>query len=139
MLQLLASEHFAGLRAVTFALRDRRECGPGADLSFARRVATDLGIAHVEILADPDDVLSLLGEVLVSGQDYRDFNVHCGLVNAALGRRLREQLGADGGAPAPVLLTGDGMNELMADYRPVLYKGVEYYGLPRVGGACLHA
>jgi hypothetical protein len=36
-----------------------------------------------------------------------------------------------------VLLTGDTMNELMADYSPVTYRGVEYYGLPRVDGQAL--
>ena len=32
----------------------------------------------------------------------------------------------------PVVLTGDTMNEIMADYSPVAYGAREYYGLPRV-------
>jgi asparagine synthetase B (glutamine-hydrolysing) len=128
----LAREHFPGLCTVTFALRDPREAGPGADLFFARRVATDLGLAHLEVLADPDEVLGLLDEVLVYGQDYRDFNVHCALVNAALGRAIaaRHPTG-----PRPVVLSGDVMNELLADYAPVRFQGREYFGLPRLDQA----
>lgn len=125
----LAREHFPRLCAVTFALREPREAGPGADLFFARRVATDLGIPHTEVLARPDEVLALLDEVLVYGQDYRDFNVHCGLVNAALGKALRARHPA---GPRPIVLSGDVMNELMADYSPVKYRGREYFGLPRL-------
>jgi asparagine synthetase B (glutamine-hydrolysing) len=126
---LLAKEHFEGLRAVTFALRHRRENGPGTDLHFARRVAADLGLPHVEVLADPGEVLDLLDDVLVYGQDFRDFNVHCGLVNAVIGKAIG---GWHPEGPRPVVLTGDGMNELLADYAPVRFKGREYFGLPEL-------
>jgi len=123
----LASKSFPDLRAVTFALRDPREAGPGADLFFARRVASDLGIAHIEVLAHRDEVLALLDETLVYGQDYRDFNVQCGLVNAAIGKAI-DALHPSG--PRPVVLSGDAMNELLADYAPVQFRGREYFGLP---------
>jgi len=123
----LAREHFSDLRAVTFALR--REVGPGTDLHFARRVAADLGIPHVEALARPEEVFALLDDVLVYGQDYRDFNVHCGLVNAAIGKAIQR---AHRDGPRPVVLSGDTMNELLADYAPVQFRGREYFGLPRL-------
>lgn len=125
----LASEVFPGLHAVTFALDSPREVGQGSDLSFARRVATDLGLPHLEVLADPGEVLELLDEELVYGQDYRDFNVHCGLVNAALGRAIGAHHPA---GPRPVVLSGDGMNELLADHVPVHFRGREYFGLPKL-------
>jgi asparagine synthetase B (glutamine-hydrolysing) len=125
----LARKVFPDLCAVTFALRNPRESGPGADLYFARRVASDLGLAHVEVLAEPDEIIELLDEVLVYGQDYRDFNVHCGLVNAALAKAIgaRHAVGL-----RPVVLSGDTMNELLADYTPVQFQGREYFGLPRL-------
>ncbi len=123
----MAAEHLDDVRAVTFALKHPRESGPGADLFFARRVAAELGIAHIEVLAHPDEVLALLDDALVYGQDYRDFNVHCGLVNAAIGKAIGA-LHTTG--PRPVVLTGDVMNELMADYTPVQFRGREYFGLP---------
>lgn len=129
MIAALAREHFADLRVVTFALQDPREAGPGSDLHFARRVAMDLGLSQLELRERPEDVLGLLDEVLVHGQDYRDFNVQCGLVNAALGRAIGA-LHTDG--PRPVVLSGDTMNELLADYAPVEFRGREYFGLPRL-------
>lgn len=129
LIAALAREHFANLSAVTFALQDARDAGPGSDLHFARRVAADLGLPHVEVLAQPGDVLGLLDEVLVYGQDYRDFNVQCGLVNAAIGRAIGDLHGA---GSRPVVLTGDAMNELLADYTPVEFRGREYFGLPRL-------
>ncbi len=125
----LAGKYFPNLRAVTFALHYPREAGPGSDLFFARRVAADLGIAHVEVLADPEDVVGLLDDVLVYGQDYREFNVYCGLVNAAIAKAVGA-LHPEG--PRPVVLSGDAMNELLADYTPVEYQGREYFGLPQL-------
>src|SRR5262249_54225833 len=37
----------------------------------------------------------------------------------------------------PLVLTGDGMNEFMVDYKPVEYRGVQYYALPRLDPARL--
>ena len=130
----LARERFPGLRAATFALRNRREVGPGTDLHFARRVAADLGIPHDEILVRAEEVFALLDDVLLFGQDYRDFNVHCGLVNAAIGQALGR---AHAGGPRPVVLSGDTMNELVADYAPVQFRGREYFPLPQLDAANL--
>ena len=90
-------------------------------------MASHLGIEHIEVLADPDEVLALLDDVLVYGQDYRDFNVHCGLVNATIGKAI-QAMHPEG--PRPVVLSGDVMNELLADYTPVQFQGLEYFGLP---------
>lgn len=129
LIAALAREHFARVSTVTFALRDPREAGPGSDLFFARRVASDLGLPQVEVLAQPEDVLALLDLVLVYGQDHRDFNVQCGLVNAAIGKALGALHPA---GPRPVVLSGDVMNELLADYTPLEYRGREHFGLPHI-------
>ena len=71
----------------------------------------------------------LIDPVLMYGQDWRDFNVHCGIVNLAIARAIRAEH-HDGARP--LLLTGDGMNELMADYSPVIHNELEYYSLPRL-------
>jgi asparagine synthetase B (glutamine-hydrolysing) len=131
---LLAREHLCAgeLTALTFALRGDSRADAGGDLGFARVAARAAGVRLEVVRPSPDELVELLDTVLLYGQDWRDFNVHCGLVNAALGRWLREQLGDDRGLPPPVLLTGDTMNELMADYSPVVHRGVEHYGLPRL-------
>src|SRR6185437_14973927 len=56
---------------------------------------------------------------------------HCALVNARIAEHLAETR-ASGGADRPVILTGDTMNELMADYVPVTFRGTEFYSLPKL-------
>lgn len=131
----LASRTIRGVRAVTFCVGDEAASdGPGTDMHFARLAADALQLPLDEVFIDPSELLSLLDVVLVYGQDWRPFNVHCGLVNAALGAALaqRHPTGA-----RPVVLTGDGMNELMADYSAVDYGGTEHYRLPRLGAGPL--
>jgi asparagine synthetase B (glutamine-hydrolysing) len=97
------------------------------DLRFVRRLAQDLGVRLRIVSRTAKQLLELLDDVLIYGQDWRDFNVHCGLVNAAIGL----DLGRDQTARSrPLLLTGDCANELTADYAPLKYRGQTYYALP---------
>jgi asparagine synthetase B (glutamine-hydrolysing) len=104
--------------------------GERDDLHFARRVAAALGVPLEVVTVPRQALLDLVDPVLLYGQDFRDFNVHCGLVNlalaAALGKRHPQ------GGVRPVVLTGDTMNELVADYTPVEYGARQYYGLPQL-------
>ena len=125
LIAALAKRYVPGLRAVTFKLAGEDT----EDVLFARRVAESLDIPLEVVTFDASEIELLLDTVLVYGQDWRDFNVHCGLVNAAIGSTLGERH-ADGARP--VVLTGDTMNELMADYLPVTYRGRVYYELPRM-------
>jgi asparagine synthetase B (glutamine-hydrolysing) len=130
---LLAKEHLSGVEGVTLSVvRDNESRGESEDVQFARRVAEDLGIPLTVLVATPRDILDALDHALVWGQDWRDFNLHCALVNAALGRCLAETAKNATHSGRPLLLTGDTMNEMMADYEPVSYRGREYYPLPRL-------
>lgn len=127
----LAAERFPSLRAITFRLDD----GPLADdedLAAARRVAAHLGIPLFEVVVSPERVLALVDEALVHGQDWRDFNVHCALVNAALAQALGAESDTEPRGAPPVVLTGDGANELFADYAAEQLEGRLYYELPRL-------
>lgn len=127
----LAREHLGRIVAVTFVVRkaNDRAPDPESDLYNARRVAEALDIPLQVVETTPEAILEELDDVLVHGQDFRDFNVHCALVNAVLARAIGHQERAPG-AGRPVVLTGDTMNELMADYTPVQYGESEYYSLP---------
>ncbi len=118
---VLAKEHLPHVTAVTFAMDG--DSGASSDLASARKVAEALGIELIEVVVRPEHLLELIDSVLVWGQDWRDFNVHCGLVNAALAEALPE---------GATVLTGDGMNELMADYAPVRVGPHTLYALPRL-------
>lgn len=128
---VLAREYIGEFTAVTFSL-GRAGQQVSEDIQTASRIAQDLGVAFETIELPPDAVLAALDEVLIYGQDFRDFNVHCGLVNAAVAKAvaaLHQQRGKPG---RPLLLSGDTMNELMADYHEESYNGQTYYRLPRV-------
>ncbi|CAM2011447.1 asparagine synthase-related protein [Acanthopleuribacter pedis] len=122
----MARRFFSKVEGVTFALDlDRRHVAAGEDLHYARLAADHLSIPLREIHVDGDTMAEQLNNALIHGQDWRDFNVHCALVNACIG--------AHGDLPpGSVLLTGDTMNELVADYSPVPFAGQTFYPLPRL-------
>jgi asparagine synthetase B (glutamine-hydrolysing) len=126
----VARRYFPRLRALTFCLGEESASRvPGADLYYAQHAADSLGLPLDVVCVDSETITSLLDAVLIYGQDWRPFNVHCGLVNAAIGAWLAR---AHPHGPRPVVLTGDTMNELMADYTAVTYGGEVHYGLPRL-------
>src|SRR5205807_2144865 len=75
------------------------------DRLTAARLAADLGLPLTRITLSADELLELLDTVLLEGIDWRDFNVHAGLVNAALARGIAQLHASD--SAAPVALTGD--------------------------------
>jgi asparagine synthetase B (glutamine-hydrolysing) len=131
---VMARQRMPGITAVTFALAegmDRTHATTPDDLTTARRLAVDLDLRMLEVIVAGEAVVETLDDVLRYGQDWRDFNVHCGLVNEALARSIAADARARGTA-RPIVLTGDTMNELMADYTPVEYRGQTFYALPRL-------
>jgi asparagine synthetase B (glutamine-hydrolysing) len=126
----VAQRFLPRLRALTFCLGEESASRvPGADLYYAQHAADSLGLPLDVVCVDSAAITALLDLVLVYGQDWRPFNVHCGLVNAAIGAWLA-RTHPDGARP--VVLTGDTMNELLADYTAVTYGGEVHYSLPRL-------
>jgi asparagine synthetase B (glutamine-hydrolysing) len=125
-------EYLGEFTAVTFAI-DYGDGNPvySEDVHFAKLVAAELGVPMETVLATPEEVESLLDVALVYGQDWREFNVHCALVNAKIASYLAEKYALNGNN-RPLILTGDTMNEFMADYSPVMFRGKEFYSLPRL-------
>ncbi len=131
---VLARQRMPDITAVTFALAEGLDRGRAAtpdDLTTARRLSVDLDLRMLEVIVAGEAVVETLDDVLRYGQDWRDFNVHCGLVNEALARSIAADARARGTA-RPIVLTGDTMNELMADYTAVEYRGQTFYALPRL-------
>lgn len=122
------------LTCVTLHVDDGRPVARGTDLHAARTVAARLGLPLLELVTAPESILELLDDVLLFGQDFRDFNVHCALVNAAIARALRTHGDAEHGA---IVLTGDGANELLSDYEAVDLEGRSYYALPKLPRSAL--
>ncbi len=132
----VAREHFPDLTGVSFDLAEEGSA-PSEDRLAAIRLAGDLGLPLLEANASPERLLSHLDEVLVEGIDWRDFNVHCALVNAVLGEAIAREHGRDG--PAPLVITGDLPNQFLVDYHAETYGGATYYALPRLGAERLRS
>jgi asparagine synthetase B (glutamine-hydrolysing) len=143
----LARRHFADLTAYTYVFTG--DGGTSDDAVHAETVAAAVGVPLRLVPASPEDLLQAVDDALVDGQDWRDFNLHCAVVNEVLARAIRgdaapvherpaHEIERDSTAvppDAPLVLTGDLMNEFMADYATVSYGGRDYYRGPRVPAA----
>jgi asparagine synthetase B (glutamine-hydrolysing) len=105
----------------------------------ARRLARDLDMPLLEVTVTEDELFEHLDAVLVEGVDWRDFNVHAALVNAALAAGIDDAVPARDPAAPVLVLTGDLANEFLVDYHPERYKGVSYYELPRLPAVALRS
>jgi asparagine synthetase B (glutamine-hydrolysing) len=134
----LAREHFPAAVAVSFDLTQ-----PGGrasqDRATAQRLARDLDMPLLEVTVTQDQLFEHLDTVLVEGIDWRDFNVHAALVNAALAAGIDDASPARDPATPVIVLTGDLANEFLVDYHPERYKGTTYYALPRLPAVALRA
>ena len=128
----MAKEIFASTIAVSFDLK-RPRSDPSDDRVAGARVADDLGLPMLDVSVTDDELLDHMDTVLVEGVDWRDFNVHAGLVNAALAAGIA----ARAGGRRALVLTGDLANEFLVDYEPESYRGQTYYRLPRLRAGAL--
>lgn len=129
-----AREYFPDVTAYTYGFVDAGGTH-GEDVVHAERLARFLRVPFRFVPASSRDVFGALENALCYGQDWRDFNVHCAIVNELLARAVRSDAGGGSAGTRPLVLTGDLANEFLADYAPVSYDGREYYRLPRIGPA----
>jgi asparagine synthetase B (glutamine-hydrolysing) len=130
LLAALARQYFSDLTAYTYSFAGRG-MGVSEDAVYAERLARALHIPFRLIPATASDIHGAVDAALCYGQDWRDFNVHCGIVNEIVARAIRDDADRRGG-PLPLVLTGDLANEFLADYAPVAYGSEEFYKLPRM-------
>jgi asparagine synthetase B (glutamine-hydrolysing) len=127
----LAKNYFRHVTAYTYTF-----VAPGLprseDAQHAEHLAKVLRMPLRLVPASEDEVLSALDDALCYGQDWRDFNVHCAIVNDIVARAIREDADRSGSSTMPLVLTGDLANEFLADYTPVAYGDQEFYRLPRL-------
>jgi asparagine synthetase B (glutamine-hydrolysing) len=136
ILAALAREYFVDVTGYTYAFSDAGV--PASDDAInAERLAEALRIPLRVVTASARDVLSVIDVAICYGQDWRDFNVHCAIVNEILARAMRDDASKQPADSQGLVITGDLANELLADYTPVSYAGREFYALPNVGSARL--
>lgn len=129
LIAALIRTHFTDVHAYTYAFDD--QTGQlSSDAIAAEQLAQRLDIPFRIVTADADKVLAVLPRAYRYGQDWRDFNLHCAIVNDILAEAIAADLAATDG-PAFVF-TGDLMNELLNDYTPIRYRGQDFYPLPKL-------
>lgn len=136
MVAALATKYFPDVTAYTYGFSESDE-PESEDVSSAREVADFLGLPLRLVRAASQDVLDVLEDALCYGQDWRGFNVHCAVVNEILARAIARDAQGSAREEPPLVLSGDLMNEFLADYAPLSYAGQEIYKLPRVGPGAL--
>ena len=129
LIAALAKTYFRDVTAYTYSFADGT--GVSEDAMYAERLAAVLHMPFRLVPAAADDLFAVVDDALCYGQDWRDFNVHCAIVNEIVARAIQRDAESAGGTP-PLVLTGDLANEFLADYTPVPYDGEEYYRLPRM-------
>ena len=127
-------EHFSDITAISFDLK-RPSRAASEDRLTAERLASDLKMPLMDVTVTEDELLEPLDRVLIEGVDWRDFNVHAALVNAAMARAIAAEL--DSSIDAAIVFTGDLMNEFLVDYHAESYLGNVYYRLPRLSAKSL--
>jgi len=129
----LARRQFTNVIGFTYGFIDDNKTD-SEDVQYARRLTDFLGIPLRVVPAGSRDIFAVLEDALCYGQDWRDFNVHCAVVNEILSAAIKaESANVAGTQGPPLLLSGDLMNEYLADYTPVEYRGRQFYALPHAG------
>lgn len=129
LIAALAKKYFAKLTAYTYMHDGPRS---SEDASHAEKLAKHLEIPWQLVTAGNQDILDAVEPALIYGQDWRDFNVHCAIVNVILAKRISSERRTGPDEEPPLVLSGDLANEFLADYSPVFYNGREFYKLPKV-------
>jgi hypothetical protein len=129
LIAALACKYFRNVVAYTYSFVS--ETGQlTEDAEYAARVADHLQIQWCLVRATGEDIREALDAALVYGQDWREFNVHCAIVNVILAKAMAADARASGRSRGPLVLTGDMMNEILVDYTPIRFRDKDYYVLP---------
>jgi len=118
-----ANRHLSNVTAVTFSYERLSD-----DYLAGEKFAAQIGMDFLPVVIEREMDETTLRQVVVTGQDWRDFNVHCAWVNYQIAKHLAETVNGEDA----VVLTGDLMNEYVCDYTSVDYAGSTYYALPRI-------
>ena len=97
------------------------------DFRSAAAVAEALDLSLMPVFRSSDAVPSAYRQATKLCQDWRDFNIHCAVVNLFLAQDIRAAFPSGD----VIVLTGDLMNEFVCDYHEEIIDGVVYYPQPR--------
>ena len=85
-----------------------------------------MGSNFKPIIFNEKECLKDLKKVMYLSQDWRDFNVHCAILNFQIAKTLKK----DRRYKSQPVITGDFMNEFVADYKSEKINNKLYYEIP---------
>lgn len=109
--------------AATCSLQKNKASKLTEDMIHAENISKELKVQHIKILFDEKFVIKNLNKILYTSQDWRDYNVHCAVINYVLAQNIKKKFNLK----KTVLITGDFMNEYFADYEEEKFEGKTYY------------
>ncbi len=96
------------------------------DFLVAKKISNMININFKPVIFNEKECLHDLKKVMYLSQDWRDFNVHCALLNYQIAKALKK----DKNYKSQPVITGDFMNEFVADYKTEIINNKKYYEMP---------
>ena len=93
------------------------------DFINAYKISKELGIKFKSVYFPESNCKKDLVETMFACQDWRDYNVHCAILNF----QIAKNLALDENYNNEPVITGDFMNEYLADYKSIKINDFEYY------------
>lgn len=121
-----AKKIFSDCLAITIVFDYKYGSNSFPDYNQSKLIAKNLKIKHMIIKEKRKNIQKHLKKILYSSQDWRDYNVHCAVLNYFIAKNLKKNRKLK----KRLILTGDFMNEFFADYSVEKFKGQEFYVTP---------
>ena len=129
-----ATKEFGPIDVITGVLQSSHQLGKSndsdsdsdSDFYNARLIANSLNARFHPVFIFKEQMLDELKNILRAAQDWRDYNVHCAALNYYLAKNIKDHFNPKD----YVVLTGDFMNEIFADYTSEFFDGEEFYKQP---------
>ncbi len=130
LVAFLASKQFNNIDVVSAVLKDQQfgneKSSTSYDFTQAKKIGKELKVNFNTIYIETNKILKDLPKILRAAQDWRDYNVHCAVLNYYIGEYISKNFNKN----EYIVLTGDFMNEAFADYTSEFVEGNEYYKQP---------
>tara|TARA_Y100001968_G_scaffold173905_1_gene159303 strand:- start:4301 stop:5566 length:1266 start_codon:yes stop_codon:yes gene_type:complete len=97
------------------------------DSIIARSISKKLNQKHITVNSDESKISEALNKAPLICDDWRDFNVHCAVINMLIGEKIKSEENSE-----KFIITGDYMNEYLCDYQEETFKGNSFYKLPNI-------
>ena len=75
--------------AATCSLQKNKASKLTEDMIHAENISKELKVQHIKILFDEKFVIKNLNKILYTSQDWRDYNVHCAVINYVLAQNIK--------------------------------------------------